>query len=162
MPYVDRNLINNSSLACFLLVNFIKQYEEASVEGGQPDLLKLLLVLPFAWHETSRKSIKNRNFSTLLDNVLQEEPLIKANLKRRVSSYSGATIQGLNLATASGLIKRISTDDQDRFSTNFVRWPSGIKTALPDEMTKTTKRLANWFCIVDTPTLYKALFGDQP
>lgn len=161
MPYLDTNLINNSSLACFLLVNFIKQYEDASVDGTHPDLMKLLLVLPFAWHETSRNAIKGRNFSTLLDNVLQEEPLLKSNLTRRVSNYSGVSIQGLNLAAASGLITRIECHGADQFVTNFDRWPTGVKAALPAEMTKTTKRLANWFCIIDTPSLYKVLFGDQ-
>lgn len=159
-PYLDTNLINNSSLACFILVNFIKQYEEVSMDERKPDLIKLLLILPFAWHETSRSSIKGKKSSTPLKSLLLDSPLVKSNIRQRVSAYSGVSIQGLNLASACGLISKIEQNGNTLFKSNFNKWPKGSKPSIPVEMTQTTKRLAGWFSEMDTPALCKILFGD--
>lgn len=98
MYYKDINIINNSSLACFLLIYFIDEYKKISIDGTNPDLMKLLLVLPLVWHKTSRDIIKKKQLNTPLNMVIQNNPSIKSNLKERISEYTGPTLQGLNLA----------------------------------------------------------------
>ncbi|WP_448512178.1 three component ABC system middle component [Photorhabdus laumondii] len=160
MLYKDSNIINNSSLACFLLVYFVEQYENCSVNDDHPDLMKLLLVLPIVWHKVSRESIKKKKKTTPLIAVVQESPLIKSNLAQRVSEYAGASIQGLNLAVSSGLLMRLIEHGETRFETNFSKWPGRINKLLPKEMVQTITRLANWFSCVDTPSIYRLLLGN--
>ncbi|WP_034456914.1 three component ABC system middle component [Buttiauxella noackiae] len=159
MFYTDKNIINNSSLACFLLIYFIEQYEELSVDNRKAELMKLLLVLPFAWHEVSRNAIKTRKLSTPFSTILMDTPLIKANIKQRITDYSGATTQGLNMAVSSGLLIRSENNPEISFETNFSKWPPNVKNSLPDDMTKTINRLANWFHYMDTASIYRLLLG---
>lgn len=161
-PYVDTNLIHNSSLSCFLLVNFIKQYEEVATDQRHVELFKLLLVLPFAWHENSRKAIKSKTIQTTFKTMLAGAPLAKVDLKRRVSAHSGVTLQGLNFAASTGLIAKSEIDGSVHFNSTFDRWPRGSKPVnLPSEMTKTTKRLAMWFSEFETADLYRILFEEK-
>lgn len=127
MYYKDINIINNNSLACFLTVYFIDEYNKISVDGTPPDLMKLLLVLPLVWHRTSRDIIKKKQFHIPFNLVIQDNHLIKSNLKQRISEYTGPTIQGLNLAVSSGLLIKLVEKDDIFFKINFTRWPSGIK-----------------------------------
>ncbi|WP_338119614.1 three component ABC system middle component [Pantoea dispersa] len=60
MFYVDKNIINNSVLACFLLTNFIAEFEKDTQNKRNTDISLLLLVLPLLWHETSRIAIRNK------------------------------------------------------------------------------------------------------
>lgn len=60
MFYTDKNLINNSSLSCFLFVLFVEEYETISVDNRHPDLIQLLIILPFVWHKLSRDAIKTK------------------------------------------------------------------------------------------------------
>lgn len=161
MYYKDINIINNSSLACFLTVYFIDEYNKISVDGTPPDLMKLLLVLPLVWHRTSRDIIKKKQFHIPFNLVIQDNHLIKSNLKQRISEYTGPTIQGLNLAVSSGLLIKLVEKDDIFFKINFTRWPSGIKKTLPDDMTKTITRLANWFYHIDSAHLYALLLGNS-
>ncbi len=159
MCYKDINIINNSSLACFLLIYFIDEYKKISIDGTNPDLMKLLLVLPLVWHKTSRDIIKKKQLNTPLNMVIQDNPSIKSNLKQRISEYTGPTIQGLNLAVSSKLLTRLVGHNEIYFNINFTRWPSGIKKKIPDDMTKTIARLANWFYYIDAASLYALLLG---
>ncbi|EAA7700524.1 hypothetical protein A6X29_000406 [Salmonella enterica subsp. enterica serovar Cerro] len=159
MYYKDINIINNSSLACFLLIYFIDEYKKISIDGTNPDLMKLLLVLPLVWHKTSRDIIKKKQLNTPLNMVIQNNPSIKSNLKQRISEYTGPTLQGLNLAVSSGLLTRLVEHNEIYLKINFTRWPSGIKKKIPDDMTKTIVRLANWFYYIDAASLYALLLG---
>jgi len=160
MYYKDRNIINNSSLACFLIILFIEEFEKKSLDKRSPDLLLFLLILPFAWHKISRETIKNKKSTTVLDAVIQENPLIKANFDQRVSNYAGPTLQGLNLAVASGLVTKIEIENIIQFKRSTKKWPSNVKKTLPDDMSKTIVRLANWFHQMDTPQIYNFLLGN--
>ncbi|MBW5891228.1 three component ABC system middle component [Pectobacterium polaris] len=159
MYYKDINIINNSSLACFLILYFIDEYKKISVDGTNPDLMKLLLVLPLVWHKTSREIIRKKQLHTPLNMVIQDNPLIKSNFKQRISEYTGPTIQGLNLAVSSGLLIKLVKNNEIFFKINFTRWPSGIKKTIPDDMVKTIARIANWFYYIDTASLYALLLG---
>lgn len=159
MYYKDVNIINNSSLACFLIIYFIDEYKKISVDGTNPDLMKLLLVLPLVWHKTSREIIRKKQLHIPLNTVIQDNPLIKSNLKQRISEYTGPTIQGLNLAVSSGLLIKLIKNNEICFKINFTRWPSGIKKTIPDDMVKTIARIANWFYHIDTASLYTLLLG---
>ncbi|HID4131938.1 TPA: three component ABC system middle component [Pluralibacter gergoviae] len=157
MPYIDKNIINNSSLACFILIFFIEEYEKKAIDNRHPDLMQLLLILPFAWHKISRDAIKTKKSSTQLDAVIQEAPLIKSNFNQRVSDYMGSTLQGLNLAFSSGMLLKIEGNNEIFFKRSSKRWPVGVKKALPDDICKATIRLANWFYHLDTATIYSIL-----
>lgn len=159
MLYMDKNIINNSSLACFLLVFFVEEYKKLSVDARCPDLMQLLLILPFSWHNTSREAIKTKKSSTSLDSVIQISPLIKSNLNQRITGYTGATLQGLNLAVSSGLLIRVEEADKILFKRSLKKWPANVKNALPPDMSKTITRLANWFYHMDTPSIYSLLLG---
>lgn len=153
--YVDQNLIQNSTLACFLLTSFVHKYEELTVKTASPDLLKLLLILPIVWHKKSCNAIKNRIFSTPLQAVLADCPVIKNQFQERVAEFSPISCQGLNLACASGLLRRISIGNEPYLSATFDRWPRGSKPAnIPSEMLQTLERLAVWFKDAPTSQLY--------
>jgi len=70
--YLDKNLVQNSALACFILTSFVRKYEELTAKTASPEVLKLLLVLPIVWHKDSCNAVKSRNFSTPLNVVLAE------------------------------------------------------------------------------------------
>lgn len=159
MFYIDKNIINNSSLACFLLVFFTEEYEKLSTDDRLPDLMQLLLILPFTWHNVSREAIKTKKSSTPLNAVIEMTPTIKTNMKQRIKDYSGATLQGLNLAVSSGLLIKIEKDNKIIFKRGLTKCPTDIKKALPTDMCKTLIRLANWFCHMDTPLIYSLLLG---
>lgn len=157
--YVDRGIIHNSTLACFLLSLFAQKYELEDSEFPL-DLLKLQMVLPFVWNESCRKALEKRTARTRFDTVLREAPELKVDLERRVSSHTAVTFQGLNLAVSSKLIEVIhSTSEAPVIKFTLERWPPGTKSALPSEMVTAVNRLANWYSDIDTSTLLKLLFG---
>lgn len=157
--YLDRQLIHNSSLACFLLTHFIGHYQIAA-PGHIPDLPKLMLVLPLAWSESSRDELIKRTARSSLAAVLRETPVMKIDLQRRVSAHASVTLQGLNLAVATRLIGRIDTTANGvSFQLLVDRWPRGIKNTIPRAMLRTAERLAKWFATESTENLYKHLFG---
>ncbi|MCJ8176835.1 DUF6521 family protein [Pseudomonas viridiflava] len=157
--YVDRGIIHNSTLACFLLSLFAQKYELEDSEFPL-DLLKMQMVLPFVWNDSCRKAIEKRTARTRFNTVLREAPELKIDLERRVSSHTAVTFQGLNLAASSKLIEVThSANKAPTIRIIFERWPHGTKSTLPSEMVTTVNRLANWFSDIDTPTLLKLLFG---
>lgn len=157
--YIDRHLIHNSSLACFLLASFVSEYESQDSEFPI-DLMKLMLVLPVVWNESNRIALGSRNARSKIDAVLRDNPVLKIDLEVRVKAHAPATLQGLNLAVSSGVVARsISADGSVHFSTLLSRWPTGIKKTIPADMLKTTKQLALWYSTASTETLYRLLFG---
>lgn len=144
--YIDRNLVQNSALACFLLTTFVKKYEEQTANTESPELIKLLLVLPVLWHKDSCDAIKGREFSTPLQAVLMECPQIRNQFQERVSEFSAVSCQGLNLACASGLLGHFNDGGKVILSTKFQRWPKGSKPVnVPPDMQLALRRLAVWF-----------------
>ncbi|MFJ5429772.1 three component ABC system middle component [Pectobacterium actinidiae] len=159
MFYKDKNIINNSSLSCFLLVLFSEEYEKLSVDNRYPDLMQYLIILPFVWHKISREAIKTKRSSTPLDIVILESQLIKYNFKERVIDYTGATLQGLNFAVSSGLLIKFEENNKILFKRGLKKWPPNVKKTLPADMSKTITRLANWFYHMDTSSIYSLLLG---
>lgn len=158
-PYLDTYVVHNSSLSCFLLTLFVQQYELEDSEHPL-DILKLKLVLPFAWEEVSRNVLRSKNARSRLDAILREAPELKIDLEQRVASRAAVTLQGLNLAVSTNLISvEQSVDTLPVFRMKSDRWPKGTKSALPKEMVATINRLANWYSGIDTPTLLKLFFG---
>jgi hypothetical protein len=157
--YVDQNLIQNSALACFLLTAFVKRYEVLTAKTASPELLKLLLVLPIVWHKESCDAIRNRNFTTSLQSVLAGSPIIRDQLQERIAEFSPISCQGLNLACASGLLRRVSIGDESCLSAAFDRWPLGSNPAIkaPKEMLQAIERLVVWFKDAQTAQLYSQL-----
>jgi hypothetical protein len=158
-PYLDTYVVHNSSLSCFLLTLFVQQYELEASEHPL-DILKLKLVLPFAWDEASRNVLRSKNARSRLDTILREAPELKVDLEERVASRAAVTLQGLNLAVSTNLLSVLHRKDElPVFSNKNDRWPKGTKSALPKEMVGTVNRLANWYSCIDTPTLLKLFFG---
>ncbi|MEF9898075.1 MAG: three component ABC system middle component [Pseudomonas sp.] len=158
-PYLDTYVIHNTALACFLLTVFVQQYELEASEHPL-DMLKLKLVLPFVWDESSREALCSRNAKTRLDKVFREAPGLKVDLEQRVASRAPVTLQGLNLAVSTNLLAVVRRKDElPVFSNKIDRWPRGTKSALPKDMVMTVNRLANWYAGIDTPNLLKLLFG---
>lgn len=157
--YIDRGIIHNSTLACFLLSLCAQKYELEDSEFPL-DLLKIQMVLPFVWNDSCRKALEKRNARTRFNTVLREAPELKVDLERRVSSHTAVTFQGLNLAVSSGIIEVThATNEAPIIKFVLERWPHGTKSALPSEMVTAVNRLANWYSDIDTPTLLKLLFG---
>lgn len=158
-PYLDKYVVHNSSLSCFLLTLFVQQYELEEPKSS-PDLLKLKLVLPFAWDEVCRADLCRRNTRSAIDAVLRDTPQLKIDLQERVMSRAAVTIQGLNLAVSTNLLSMTHGEDGlPVFHKTSERWPIGTKSALPKGMTQTVSRLATWYAKIDTPTLLTLLFG---
>lgn len=156
--YIDRHLIHNSSLACFLLANFVAEYESQDSEFPI-DLPKLMLVLPLVWNESNRIALSKRNAGSKIDAVLRDNPVVKIDLEARVRAHAPATLQGLNLAVSSGLVERgEDVDGAVRFSA-LKRGPASIKKTIPPDLLKTTRQLALWYSTASTETIYKLLFG---
>ena len=157
--YLDRQLVHNSSLACFLLTHFISEYQDAGL-GQSPDLPKLMLVLPLVWSETSRNELSKRTARSTLSAVFRETPALKIDLQQRVAAHAGTTLQGLNLAVSTRLIGKVGTmADGTSFQVLVDRWPTGIKSTIPKAMMQTAEKLAKWFATDTTENLYKLLFG---
>lgn len=158
--YVDNNLVQNSALACFLLTSFVRKYEELTAKTASPEVLKLLLVLPIVWHKDSCHAVKSRNFSTPLHVVLAEQPIIKSQFKERMAEFAPISCQGMNLGCASGLLHRITFQNEPCLSTVFDRWPKGSKPSnVPSEMLQAVDRLAFWFKDTQTAQLFRQLLG---
>lgn len=155
-PFMDRHLIHNTSLACFLLAYFINEYESAD---HPVDLPKLLLVLPIVWNPASSSALSSRNTASAIDSVLRDSPVLKIDLERRVQEYTASTFQGLNLAVSAKLVVKKPGVDGDVFTGLVTRWPNATKASIPPEMLKTTKQLSSWLASVSTPHIYKLLFG---
>ncbi|TCG08687.1 hypothetical protein BZM27_10495 [Paraburkholderia steynii] len=157
--YLDRSLIQNSALACFLLASFTKEYQARTANTRHPSLEKLLLVLPLVWHGPSRRDIARRNFATPLHVVLEEEPRILDGLAERVTAHAAVSCQGLNLACETGLlVKRVDGDDHV-FAFKHAQWPRGSSpTSVPSEHFGAVSRLSNWFKDLSAAELF-ATFG---
>lgn len=158
--FVDSNLIQNSTLSCFLLASFVFEYEKLTAKTSSPDLLKLLLVLPIVWHKESCDAVKGRAFSTPLLAVLAECPAIKNNFRERVEAFAPIGCQGLNLACSAGLLKKVASHDEPCISALFDKWPQGSRpTNIPSEMRLAIPRLAMWFKDAKTAQLYSQFLG---
>ncbi|MHB2056179.1 DUF6521 family protein [Pantoea dispersa] len=162
MFYVDKNIINNSVLACFLLTNFIAEFEKDTQNKRNTDISLLLLVLPLLWHETSRIAIRNKKKSTLLSTIIIDNPLIQHSIKNRITNFSGATLQGLNLAVASGLLEKLKIDNNIYFRRTKKKIPNDIKHELPDDMQKCIPRISFWFSQEDTAEIFSLILGEKP
>ncbi|MBI0165757.1 three component ABC system middle component [Snodgrassella sp. M0351] len=162
MTYLDKNNLNNSMLSCYLQIYFFDELIEKNSKRN-PDLMLFLLVLPFVWHKSSREAIQNRKFTTNLNTVIEENPLIRIKLKQRITNFSGPTIQGLNLALATGLVSIINVDinHQVTLVRTSKKLPSSIKNNMPKDMIKAIKRLANWYANMDTVSIYHLLLGNS-
>jgi hypothetical protein len=145
--YADRSLIHNSALACFLLANFVKEYQALTANTRHPSLDKLLLVLPIVWHGPSRRSIAGRMFATPIHAVLTDEPRIVEQLADRIAAHAAVSCQGVNMACETGLlVRRSAANGEQVFAFGHPQWPKNSKpTDIPTEMLGTTVRLANWF-----------------
>lgn len=159
--YVDQNLIQNSTLACFLLTAFVKRYEQLTAKTASPELLKLLLILPIVWHKESCSIIKSRKSTTSLQSVLADFPNIKSQFQGRIAEFSPISCQGLNLACASGLLRRVLIQNEPCLSATFDRWPRGSNPteSAPAEMLRAIERLAVWFKDAQTAQLYNQFLG---
>ena len=156
--YIDRSLVQNSAMACFLLTDFVRKYEELTARTEGPSFFKTLLVLPFVWHRESAEAIKSRDFSTPLRAVLAEQPAIRTHFQERISEFSAISCQGLNLAWASFLLRQENSDVDRRLRVAFTKWPRGSKpTDLPRDMVNANSRLAAWFKDASTAQLYSEL-----
>ncbi|MEM5366464.1 three component ABC system middle component [Paraburkholderia azotifigens] len=157
--YVDRSLIHNSALACFLLASFAKEYQRKTENESHPSFEKLLLVLPIVWHGPSRRSIASRFFDTPIHAVLHEEPRIAEGLADRIAAHAAVSCQGLNLACQTGLLVKREIRDEQVFAFAHEHWPKNSKpTTIPTEMSGTTSRLANWFKDYSAAELF-SIFG---
>jgi len=158
--YVDDNLIQNSTLACFLLTIFVRKYEELTAGTSSPELTKLLLVLPATWNKESCNAIKSRNFSTSLHTVLADSPGITHQFKERLTAFTPVSCQGLNLACATGLLRVVSINSTRCIAVESKRWPRGSKpTSVPSEMIQAAERLASWFKDAQAARLYSQFLG---
>lgn len=158
--YIDKNLIQNSVLACFLLTLFVIKYEKLTVKTESPDLMKLLLVLPIVWHQSSCQAVVKRNSTTPLHAIIANCPLIKSKFQERLAEFSPISCQGLNLACATGLLHKISSKDKPCFSAAFESWPRGSKpNNAAQEMIQAIDRLAVWFKDAQTAELYNQFLG---
>ncbi|MGF6377555.1 hypothetical protein OKW31_000468 [Paraburkholderia atlantica] len=144
--YKDRSLMHNSALACLLLSSFAKEYQRSTANTRHPAFEKLLLVLPFVWHGPSRRGIARRNFDTALHIVLSDEPRILEGLAARVSAHAPVACQGLNIACGTGLLVKRSNGESVEFAFEQAHWPRGSSpSSIPNDMSGTVLRLANWF-----------------
>lgn len=159
--YVDSNLVKNSALACFLLTTFVHRHEELTARSSSPDLMKILVVLPMIWHKESCNIIRKKNTNTNLRAVVLENPILRASIQERIESLTPISYQGLNLAIASGLIKRHMANDIPYVSTCFSRWPRGSKPIeAPSEMIQGIERLAFWLKDISAAETFSFLLRD--
>ncbi|WP_369987567.1 three component ABC system middle component [Pseudomonas xanthosomatis] len=158
-PHLDKHLIHNSSMACFLLTFFIEEYCRENSDNPI-DLAKLLLVLPIVWNEAARQTLATRTTRSNAQSIIREYPILKVDLDTRVQAHAATTLQGLNLAKSAKLLQtQLDSDGDTVFTRTSTRWPKGTKPLLPDDMLKTTRQLAIWFSTVPTEILYRILFG---
>lgn len=156
--YIDRSLVQNSALACFVLTDFAKKYEDLTAGTEGPSFLKLLLVLPLVWHKETCTFIKGREFSTPLHSVLAEHPTIRTGFRERLAEFSVVASQGINLACATGLLRQTASRGDRELRVAFSTWPRGSKpTELPRDMSNANTRLAAWFKDASTAQLYSEL-----
>ncbi|WP_370526777.1 three component ABC system middle component [Pantoea sp. Tr-811] len=160
-PHLDKHLIHNSSMACFLLTSFVEEY--CGEKSPHPiDLPKLLLVLPIVWNEAARKALARKNTRSNAESIIREHPILKVDLTIRVQAHTATTFQGLNLAKSANLITSTAqTNGEPSFVRSETRWPKGTKPRLPDDMLKTTRQLAIWFSKIPTEILFRLFFGMQ-
>src|SRR3954471_1282378 len=114
--YMDRSLMHNSALACFVLTSFAREYQALTANTRLPSFEKLLLVLPLALHKPTRDGIRRRQFATPLYSVITEEPRIIEGLRSRVAAHAGVSCQGLNIACETGLLVKRDKDGETLFS----------------------------------------------
>ncbi|WP_426945006.1 three component ABC system middle component [Pseudomonas oryzihabitans] len=157
-PHLDQQLIHNSSLSCFLIAYFIFQYQQEK-SSFVLDLPKLLTVLPLTWNEENREIINKRNAKSRIDDVLSNFPSLVVDLKSRFREHTPTTLQGINLAASSQLIRITEPSNLQEFMPSMKRWPKGIKKSIPLSMIQTIERLAKWLAMISTEELYKLLFG---
>ncbi|MEN8389838.1 three component ABC system middle component [Acinetobacter indicus] len=158
--YIDKNLIQNSLLACLLLTYFVKKYEKLNAGTENPDLMKILLVLPIVWHKESCTLINKKKTSTTFYTLLAENSIIKANFEKRLAEFNPISLQGLNLSVSANLLSRIEREEEIFLTSLFKRWPVGYTYKVaPTEMINSINRLAYWFKNHSTAELYLMLLG---
>jgi hypothetical protein len=81
---------------------------------------------------------------------------------RRLKAYSAVTLQGINLAIASGLLERSHDETDIYLNCAFSRWPKHSKPEkIPAQMINGSQRLAVWFAQHSTDTLYLYFLGSD-
>lgn len=157
--YMDRSLMHNSALACFVLASFTREYQKLTANTRHPSFEKLLLVLPLVFHKPSRDGIRRRQFSTPLHSVIIEAPRILEGLRSRVAAHAGVTCQGLNFACSTALLAQRRKDGESLFSFEHSQWPRGSNpTSISTEISAAISRLARWFKDYSAAELF-VMFG---
>jgi hypothetical protein len=156
--YIDRSLMHNSALACFLLASFTKEYQALTANTQLPSFEKLLLVLPLVWHGPSRRGIWNRNFATPIHAVITDQPRITERLADRIAAHAAVSSQGLNIACSTGLLVKRFHGEEKEFAFGHPQWPKGSSpTTISNQMSGTVSRLANWFKDYSSAELFAIL-----
>ena len=118
----------------------------AASDGRPPSLPLFLIAASILVHAESVEKIHRMNFDSGLLKVVVDRPDLLAGLQRRLEDTLRPTLQALQLAVSSNLLKREGGDGLPTFRAVGTNLPAPLRD-LPhhSEMAATAKRLGTWF-----------------
>lgn len=156
-PLLEFDVVQNAALGALALHAAVLQcYETSERRRGCP-LALLCIVLPCVFHEQTREAIVGKNFNGSLYKSLAEHRAMPAGLQRRMEDMFDLTLSALNVASASGLIRR---DDDPAPFTYVPDRNSAIPGPIaPDvrDITAAAKRIGYWAATTRFETLCSLL-----
>jgi hypothetical protein len=143
----ELEVIQNTAIGAAALWQFSEYFQRSSTTGAAPDLARLMLVLPLAFHRRSAECIATKQFKSGLLKILYDAPELVVGLQARMQAMYRRTLRSLSLASSVGLIERTTPEGSlPHYAALRRELPHGLKPTHGDVkmVLSCSRRLGTW------------------
>jgi hypothetical protein len=143
---LEERLIQNPLTGAVVLWEFTRKYETHRNTAQGATLLLLMPVLPIVFQRGPAEKLRGMHFDSGLAKFLEEAPTVRADLQRRVAEFSSFTLSSINVACASGLLRRMPLVTTPTFVTRLPNLPAQVVAkGTPATLSLAARRLGAFF-----------------
>lgn len=155
----EQVIVQNAAIGAVALWRFVATYFETTQQTDGPELPVVMLVLPIVFHERSSESICRMKSASGLLKALVEYPEMPAGLQIRLEATAHLTLQSLNLAISTSLLRLDRAQPWPRYTPARNSLPAPLSPAQPDtkRILAASQRLGWWFAAEDVSSLSRLL-----
>ena len=155
----EYGIVQNVALGALAIHAATLQCFESTGRSNGARLPLLMLVLPLTFHQETRLAMDGKVLNGSFYRCLSENRAITVGLQRRMESMAHLSLRSVNLATASGLVRRVPEQLVHFYPERLSGLPATWKTADEDvqAILGAAKRVGHWIGTVRLDVLCSAL-----